>query len=190
MNNAILIFGFLIIMGAMGIVAIISHKKSKDLSSFFIAGRGSNWVLLVASLLATGISGAAFFGMVAYYFDLGVPIFWINAGIAWSYFILCSFVGPRLRRFGRVTISDYLAERFDSPSLRPVFSIIVSLWMIILLGTLYVQGGLLFSQMFGWSYATSTIITCVFVVVFTVFGGMVLILNTDLLSMVVLTLAL
>jgi len=190
LDNALIIIGFLLVLGIMGIVAVTSHLKSKDISAFFIASRGSGWYLITGSLLASGISGAAFFGMVAYYFDLGVPVFWINAGIAWSYFILCFFVGPRLRRFGKVTISDYLAERFDSPALRPVFSIIVSVWMIILLGTLYVQGGLLFSQMFGWDYATSSIITCIIVIIFTVFGGMVVVMNTDLLSMIVLTIAL
>ncbi|MEC5423275.1 hypothetical protein QGM71_07145 [Virgibacillus sp. C22-A2] len=190
MDNTLIIIGFSLVMIIMAIVAVISHLKSKDLSSFFIASRGSGWYLIVGSLLASGISGAAFFGMVAFYFDLGVPIFWINAGIAWSYFILCFFVGPRLRRFGKVTISDYLAERFDSPALRPVFSIIVSLWMVILLGTLYVQGGLLFSQMFGWDYATSSIFTCIIVIIFTVFGGMVVVMNTDLLAMAVLTVSL
>lgn len=190
LDNMLIVIGFSLVLGVMAVVAIISHMRSRDLSSFFIASRGSSWYLITGSLLASGISGAAFFGMVAYYFDFGIPVFWINAGIAWSYFILCFFVGPRLRRFGKVTISDYLAERFDSPALRPVFSIIVSVWMIILLGTLYVQGGLLFSQMFGWDYGTSSIVTCLLVIVFTVFGGMVVVMNTDLLSMVVLTVAL
>ncbi|WP_085506124.1 sodium:solute symporter family protein [Thalassobacillus devorans] len=190
MDNFLIIIGFSLVMVVMGFIAVISHLKSKDLSSFFVASRGSKWYLIVGSLLASGISGSAFFGMVAFYYDLGMPIFWINAGIAWSYFILCFFVGPRLRRFGKITISDYLAERFDSPALRPTFSIIVSLWMIILLGTLYVQGGLLFSQMFGWDYATSSIMTSVLVIVFTVFGGMVVVMNSDLLAMIVLTLAL
>ncbi|GAK03082.1 sodium/proline symporter [Geomicrobium sp. JCM 19037] len=117
--------------------------------------------------------------MMAWFYDFGAGTMWIPAGIAWSYFVLCFLVGPKLRRFGELTISDYLAARFDSPLLRPVFSIIVSVWMVILLGSLYVQGGLLFGEMFGFTYAQSTLMTAAIVVIFTVFGGMVIILKTD-----------
>src|SRR5699024_5375403 len=121
---------------------------------------------------------------------------WINVlldfviFIAWSYFILCFLIGPKLSRFGKLTISDYLAERFDSPLLSPVFSIIVTIWMIVLLGSLYVQGGIMLSSMFGLDYATSTIVVVGLVVVFTIFGGMVIVLNTDFIAMIILIIAL
>lgn len=190
MESLYLIMGIIVVLLIMAIVAVVSYKRSKDLSSFYVAKRGSRWHLLTGSLFASGVSGATFLGMMAQYYNDGAGILWINIGIAWSYFVLCFLIGPKLSRFGKLTISDYLAERFDSPILSPVFSVIVTIWMVVLLGSLYVQGGLLLSNMFGLDYATSTIVICALVVVFTIFGGMVIVLNTDFIGMIILIVAL
>src|SRR5699024_3795751 len=182
--------GVLTVLVIMVVVAFKSYMQSKSLTSFYVAKRGSKWYLLTGSLFASGVSGASFLGMMAQYYNDGAGILWINVGIAWSYFVLCFLIGSKLSRFGELTISDYLAERFDSPVLSPVFSVIVTIWMVVLLGSLYVQGGLLLSNMFGLDYATSTVIICALVVVFTIFGGMVIVLNTDFIGMIILIAAL
>src|SRR5699024_11627944 len=105
--------------------------------------RGSKWYLLTGSLFASGVSGASFLGMMAQYYNDGAGTLWINIGIAWSYFILCFLIGPKLSRFGKLTISDYLAERFDSPLLIPVFSIIVILLLFVLFGFFFLYVGFL-----------------------------------------------
>src|SRR5699024_8159021 len=168
MENYYLVFGVLTVLVIMVVVAFKSYMQSKSLTSFYVAKRGSKWYLLTGSLFASGVSGASFLGMMAQYYNDGAGTLWINIGIAWSYFILCFLIGPKLSRFGKLTISDYLAERFDSPLLSPVFSIIVAIWMIVLLGSLYVQGGIMLSSMFGLDYATSTIVVVGLVVVFTI----------------------
>jgi|SRR5690625_4848129 len=190
MENYYLVFGVLTVLVIMVVVAFKSYMQSKSLTSFYVAKRGSKWYLLTGSLFASGVSGASFLGMMAQYYNDGAGTLWINIGIAWSYFILCFLIGPKLSRFGKLTISDYLAERFDSPLLSPVFSIIVTIWMIVLLGSLYVQGGIMLSSMFGLDYATSTIVVVGLVVVFTIFGGMVIVLNTDFIAMIILIIAL
>lgn len=188
-NNIWVMLSFFFVIVIILIVAVAAHLKAKDVNSFYIAKREAKWYLIVGSLMASTISGAAFFGMQAYFYNLGASVFWILLGCAWAWFILCFFIGPKLRRFGQYTIPDYLAERFDSPNLRPVFSLMVSVWMIILLGTLYVQGGLLFANMFGWDYTTSIIVIGIIAIIFTVFGGMIAVLNTDFVSMFILFLA-
>lgn len=190
MESFYLILGIIVVLLVMAIVALVSFKRSKDLSSFYVAKRGSRWYLLTGSLFASGVSGATFLGMMAQYYNNGAGTLWINVGIAWSYFVLCFLIGPKLRRFGKITISDYLAERFESPILSPVFSVIVTIWMVVLLGSLYVQGGLLFSNMFGLNYTSSTFIICALVVVFTIFGGMVIVLNTDFIGTIIIIVAL
>lgn len=190
MEDLYLVMGIIVVLLIMAIVVVTSYKKSRDLSSFYVAKRGSKWYLLTGSLFASGVSGATFLGMMALYYNDGAGTIWINVGIAWSYFVLCFLIGPKLSRFGQLTISDYLAERFDSPILSPVFSVIVTIWMVVLLGSLYVQGGLLLSNMFGLDYVTSTIIICGLVVVFTIFGGMVIVLNTDFIGTIIIIVAL
>ncbi|AXF56749.1 sodium:solute symporter family protein [Salicibibacter kimchii] len=190
MDNIMIYIGVGFVFFIMIVSGIISYRQQTGLTSFYIAGRGSPWYLITGSLFASGVSGATFLGVMAWFYEFGAGTLWINVGIAWSYFILCFLIGPKLRRFAQLTVSDYLSERFDSPLLRPVFSIIVSVWMVILLGSLYVQGGLLFTELFGLSYVASTIVTVGIVVIFTVFGGMMIILNTDFVGMFILIAAL
>src|SRR5699024_9546448 len=71
-----------------------------------------------------------------------------------------------------------------------VLSIIVTILMIVLLGSLYVYVCIMLSSMFGLDYATSTIVVVGLVVVFTIFGGMVIVLNTDFIAMIILIIAL
>ncbi|WP_209121656.1 sodium:solute symporter [Alkalihalobacillus sp. BA299] len=187
MNNDIVVLtAFFAVIALVIAVSLIAYLKIKNANSFFLAERKAKWYLILGSLMASTISGAAFFGMQAYFYNLGASVFWILLGCSWGFFIMCFFVGPKLRRFGMFTIPEYLAERFDSPLLKPVFSLLVSIWMVILMGTLYVQGGLLFENMFGLNYATSIFLIGLITIVLTIFGGMVAVLNSDFIAMFIL----
>src|SRR5699024_9428825 len=62
--------------------------------------------------------------------------------------------------------------------------------MLVELASLYVQGAIMLSRRFGLVYATSTIVVVGLVVVFTIFGGMVIVLITDFIAMIILIIAL
>jgi len=175
--------GFFIVLAYLFYVAVVSYLRIKNTSGYYLANREAPAYLIVGSLMASTVSGGMFFGMVAYYYNLGAAVFWMNLGVAWSWIIICYFIGPKLRRFGQFTIPEYLAQRFDSPSLRVVFSIITTLWMVVLMGSVLVQGGLLFEYMYGVDYATAIVVIGVAVGLYTVFGGMFAVLKTDWISM-------
>ncbi|MBB6448591.1 Na+/proline symporter [Geomicrobium halophilum] len=121
MDAGLIYIGIGLVFLIMTVFGIYSYMKTKGLIFFYDAARAGCWYLITGSLFASGISGATFLGMVACFYDFGTGTMWIAVGIAWSYFILLFLIGPKLRRFGQLTVSDYLAERFDSPLLRPVF---------------------------------------------------------------------
>ncbi|QIN30188.1 sodium:solute symporter family transporter [Brevibacterium luteolum] len=131
-------------------IAWYSYTKTKDSADFIVAGRNMPWWLIAGSLLASSTSGATFFGMVSNYYREGFHTHWVILGIAASWVVTCFLIGPRLRRFGGYTIPEYLSKRFNSPLLRPTFAIITIAWMVILMSTVVVQGGLIFLAMWGW----------------------------------------
>jgi SSS family transporter len=186
--NVSALIAFFLVIALVVYVSIGATKKVKDTTSFFIAERKAPWYLILGSLMASTISGAAFLGMQASFYNTGASVFWILVGCSLGFFIMCFFIGPKLRRFGKFTIPEYLAERFDSPLLRPVFSLLVTIWMVILMGTLYVQGGLLFESMFGINYSTGILIIGAVTAILTVLGGMYAVLNSDFIAMFVLLL--
>ncbi|OLT44575.1 hypothetical protein BJF85_19865 [Saccharomonospora sp. CUA-673] len=131
------------------------YRKTGSSADFLVAGRAAPWWLIAGSLIASTVSGATFFGLISSYHRTGFSAHWIPLGVAFSWLVICFAVGPRLRRYGRFTIPEYFADRFSSPGLRVVFAAVTVIWMVFLLSTVLVQGGLLFGELWGWNYGTS-----------------------------------
>lgn len=166
-------------------IAWYSYTKTKDSVDFIVAGRNMPWWLIAGSLLASSTSGATFFGMVSNYYREGFHTHWVILGIAASWVVICFLIGPRLRRFGGYTIPEYLSKRFNSPLLRPTFAIITIAWMVILMSTVVVQGGLIFLAMWGWPYQLSVSIMLVILCVYTIAGGQTSVIYTDFAQLVI-----
>ncbi|MQA05466.1 MAG: sodium/solute symporter [Streptosporangiales bacterium] len=177
--NAVITGCIVVFALVIGFSAWHGYRKTRESADFFVAGRSAPWWLISGSLIASTVSGATFFGLISSYYRTGFSVHWIPLGVAFSWLVICFAVGPRLRRHGRFTIPEYLADRFNSPGLRVVFSAITVLWMVFLLATVLVQGGLLFGSLWGWSYGTSVVVITVVVILYTFFGGQKAVLYTD-----------
>ncbi|WP_199433790.1 sodium:solute symporter family protein [Qaidamihabitans albus] len=155
------------------------YRRTSGSADFFVAGRQAPWWLITGSLIASTVSGATFFGLISSYYRMGFSVHWIPLGVAFSWLVICFAVGPRLRRYGRFTIPEYFAGRFNSPGLRVVFAGVTVLWMVFLLATVLVQGGLLFGSLWNWNYGTSVVVITAVVILYTFFGGQKAVLYTD-----------
>lgn len=175
-----------VILGVLAVAAVViiwsgwhGYRKTDDSADYMVAGRGAPWWLITASLLAATVSGATFFGLISSYYREGFYTHWIPLGVASSWLIICFVIGPRLRRFGGYTIPEYLSKRFNSPALRPVFSAVTIFWLVFLLGTVVVQGGLLLETLWNIPYAVSVIVMTLIIAVYTFFGGQKAVMFTD-----------
>lgn len=165
------------------------YRKTNNSSDYLVAGRAAPWWLITGSLLAATVSGATFFGLISSYNRQGFYTHWIPLGVAFSWLVICFAVGPRLRRYGGFTIPEYLAERFNSPALRPAFSVVTVFWMVFLLGSVVVQGGLLFESLWDWPYAVSVVAITILIAAYTFIGGQKAVMYTDFVQMIVFLLA-
>lgn len=165
------------------------YRKTSDSTDYMVAGRKAPWWLITASLLAGTVSGATFFGLISSYYREGFYTHWIPLGVAASWLVICFVIGPRLRRFGGFTIPEYLSQRFNSPRLRPVFSAITVFWLVFLLGTVVVQGGLLLETMWEVPYGVSVVIITLIIAVYTYFGGQKAVMFTDFFQTIIFLLA-
>lgn len=161
------------------------YRRTKTAADYIVAGRSMPWWITAGSLLAASTSGASFFGMVGDYNRTGFYTHWVILGIAASWLVICFMVGPRLRRFGGFTIPEYLAKRFDSPLLRPVFALITVAWMVVLMATVVVQGGLIFYGLWGWPYELSVSLMLVVICLYTITGGQISVMYTDFVQLVI-----
>lgn len=118
----------LVFWGFVAVYLIVTFqlsKKTPTLDEFYTMNHGAGPWLIAGTYTATWISA---FGMVAVagvsysIAPLAGILMW---GAVIGYIITGFVIGPRLRRFGQVTLGDFFGDRFDSDFLRLLSALIV-----------------------------------------------------------------
>jgi sodium/proline symporter len=165
---AILVIGF-----------AFSSRANKSSNDYFLGGRGLGPWVAAMSAEASDMSGWLLMGLpgVAYWFGIADAA-WTAIGLALGTYINWLIVAKRLRRYSvaagnAITIPDYFSNRFKEKKkvLLLISSLIILIFFSVYVGSCFVTGGKLFSTLFGASYSSMMLITAVFVVIYTFFGG-------------------
>jgi sodium/pantothenate symporter len=186
------------VSGWLGIVAQRAVSKGSFLKGFFLGNRGLGvWAM---ALTATVQSGGTFMGVPSLIYSFGfVVALWIG-----SYMLVpltgFSFVGKRLahlsRRTEAVTIPDMFRNRFDSPAVGLVCSLFILFFLSFMLMAQFKAGAIVMKlawpgaaemtlaedaaiELDAQYYVGLTIFTVV-VVGYTLFGGFLASVWTDL----------
>jgi SSS family solute:Na+ symporter/sodium/pantothenate symporter len=114
----------LLLLGWLGFNA----RKEDTLRDFYLAGRGFGFVVLLLTLYATQYSGNSVFGVAGAAYRVGFS--WLIA-VHYMLAIIVFYLAyaPRLhslsRRNGYVTPVDFLTDRFNSPAIALIASIVM-----------------------------------------------------------------
>src|SRR5919107_2270115 len=92
------------------------HPKTEE--EFLAAGRSIGPWVGGAVLAATQISAGTFVGTLGRHYLTGVSWIWIWFGLWAGWVVSALYVAPKLRRFGGLTVADYLGKRFASEGAR------------------------------------------------------------------------
>ena len=188
------------VSGWLGVVAQRAVSKGSFLKGFFLGNRGLGvWAM---ALTATVQSGGTFMGVPSLIYSFGfIVALWIG-----SYMIVpltgFSFVGKRLahlsRRTGAVTVPDLFRGRFDSPTVGLICSLMILFFLTFMLIAQFKAGAIVMSLAWpGAAESTMTLaedagialdrqyyigltIFAVVVVGYTLFGGFLASVWTDL----------
>jgi SSS family solute:Na+ symporter/sodium/pantothenate symporter len=196
MTSLVIIIG---VSGWLGYAAQKAVSQGSFLKGFFLGNRGLGvWAM---ALTATVQSGGTFMGVPSLIYSFGfIVALWIG-----SYMLvpLCgfSFVGKRLahlsRRTQAVTIPDMFRNRFESPVLGFIASLVVLFFLMFMLMAQFKAGALLMKLAWpgnvglsltedikpgdiDWKYFTGLTVFTVVVVGYTLFGGFLGSVWTDL----------
>jgi len=123
---------YFILMLAIGAWA---SKKIKSTEDYLVAGRQLGFWVFVLLMIGTVCSGMSLLGVSGLGYKAGWPTIWEQIFVPLSIGICIIFFGVKLHNVaktqGYITVQDYLAHRFESPtalrSLSAVAGIIVSL---------------------------------------------------------------
>ncbi|WP_372884663.1 sodium:solute symporter family protein [Shimia sp.] len=153
-------------------IGIAIWARAGSTSEFYAAGRG---VHPITNGMATGadwMSAASFISMAGLIAFTGYDNSSFLMGWTGGYVLLALLLAPYLRKFGKFTVSEFIGDRFYSPTAR-----LVAVICLIVASTTYVIGqmtgvGVAFGRFLEVDNVTGLLIGAAVVFAYAVFGGM------------------
>jgi SSS family transporter len=130
-------------------VSVWGYRRATTEDEFLAAGRTIGPWVGGAVLAATQISAGTFVGTLGRHYLTGVSWIWIWFGVWTGWLLSAMFVAPKLRRFGALTVADYVGTRFGSESARTLAAALIIVCYSILLTAQFQAIGEIASAVFG-----------------------------------------
>jgi cation/acetate symporter len=153
-------------------IGIAIWARAGSTSEFYAAGRGVHPVTNGMATAADWMSAASFISMAGLIAFVGYDNSTYLMGWTGGYVLLALLLAPYLRKFGKFTVSEFIGDRFYSPTAR-----LVAVIALLIASITYVIGqmtgvGVAFGRFLEVSNETGLYIGAVVVFAYAVFGGM------------------
>ena len=152
-------------------VSLWGFRQSKTEEDFLAAGRTIGPWVGGAVLAATQISAGTFVGTLGRYYQTGVSWGWGWFGVWAGWVVSAVFVAPKLRKFGALTVADYVGTRFASEKARTLAAALIIVCYSILLTAQFQAIGEISSAVFGVSPRTAMALLLASTGFYTALGG-------------------
>ena len=148
------------------LVTFYLGKKMPSLGDFYNMNQGAGPILIAGTYSATWISAFGMIGVAGTSYSIAPLAGILMWGAMVGYVITGFWIGPRLRRFGQVTLGDFFGDRFDSDTLRLISSIIVIVGLATYFVTQTMGSAIVTNMIFGVDYNVMVVImTIIFVII-------------------------
>ncbi|SLN37563.1 Cation/acetate symporter ActP [Roseivivax jejudonensis] len=170
-------------------IGIAIWARAGSTSEFYAAGRGVHPVTNGMATAADWMSAASFISMAGLIAFTGYDNSTYLMGWTGGYVLLALLLAPYLRKFGKYTVSEFIGDRFYSPTAR-----LVAVICLIVASVTYVIGqmtgvGVAFGRFLEVDSTTGLLLGAVIVFAYAVFGGMKGVTYTQVAQYVVLIFA-
>jgi len=173
----------------VGIGVWASRRSLSSADDYWVAGRNvGTWVNAMA-IMASLASGGSIIGVMGLAYAQGIPAtLALFAGAVVGFPLASVLVAKPLRRFGRFTITDFLADRYPHRVVRLLVPTLIVLSFTVYIVAQMKAAGITAQVLLGIPYETAlTLATLVFVLYVSV-GGMLAVTWTDLVQGVLMVL--
>lgn len=175
---------FLVYLVIVLIIGLWTYRLNSGMADFAIGGRRLGTVITAVSAKAADSSSWVFFGLPGAFYVSGMSNVWMIIGLTLGFYLSWKLLAGRLRDYSErgfdwrrdepgesVTLPGFFANRFHSDVLRSTSAIFIIIFYVIYLGSAFIATGVIFSQVFGTSVTTGTIVGAVSVMVYSTLGG-------------------
>ena len=192
----------MVLVSLVGVMAIgiWSYGRTRSSRDFFIAGQGLGMWPVAMATMATAFSGFVFLGGPGLTYQMGVASFAIVLPVGFTAGLLCWTVARRLRLLAEareiLTIPDVIACRFRDRLTTGLTIVAVLIGTIGYLGAQFLALAILLETLFNtreslgpWSLPVTLTVGATIVVLYSVLGGMIAGVYTDVVQGVLMLLA-
>jgi SSS family transporter len=152
-------------------ISIWSYFRTGDEVDFLAAGRTIGPFVGGAVLAATQISAGTFVGTIGRHYLAGVSWWYVWFGVWAGWLVSAFWVAPKLRRFGALTVPDYVSTRFASKTAGAIAGTLIVVSYTIYLVAQFQAGGEIARTVFGMRPLTAMLIIVASTAIYTVLGG-------------------
>ncbi len=179
---------FLVIFG----IGVYGYLKTEDEDDFLVANREIGPAVGAATLSATQMSAGTFVGTLGVHYLTGVSFVYIWIGLWMGWLVSLVFVAPQMRRFGEITVPDFIAVRFGDDGaggdrMRAFSAVLIVVAYTVYISAQYTGAGLIFQSIFGVSTVVGMGIMVAIVIAYTAFGGMRASALSDFVQIIIMT---
>lgn len=181
---------YLILCIAVGIWAL---KRTESSSDFFMAGRSLGVFLTAFAVFSSTMSGFGFVGGPGLVYSMGTSSFWIICSGSLGYLMAFTVLSKRIRLLGElrdcVSLPDVVGARYNSTSVQAWISVAIILGVLGYLATQILAMAIVLRDIlnqagfFGeFSLEMCMVLSCAVLVFYSVTGGIVASVYTDLIQ--------
>lgn len=178
------VIGYLLLLMGISIYMSFSIRSQDD---FMVAGRSVPTWKLVGTLLCTWIGSGSLLAGAGLAARVGLSELWMAAG-AWTGIILVYFLAARVRQISQYTVPDILELRYNHWA-RILGTVVIVIAYTTIVGYQFRGGGFVLELVADIPEWQGVLLTAGFIILFTVFAGMLSIVSVDIINGAVITVA-
>ncbi len=185
-----IVLAYLVITLLVGL--LFRGAVSRDRVQFYLAGRNLSGLLLFFTMAATNFSAFTIFGLSGAGYRIGYAFYPIMAFGTGFMALLFWVIGRPIRRLsherGYITPSDFVGDRYRSPALKRLFTLVLILLTLPYISIQAVAAGRSLQFLLGLPYFSGALLVTGFVILYVSLGGMYSVAWTDVIQAVMMVL--
>ena len=188
LDHAVLIGYFALIL-VVSLYLILKEKRSStsDASSdYFLGGKNLSWFVIGASLFASNIGSEHLVGLAGAGASGDFPAAQFEILAAFMLLLLGWLFVPLYLRSGVFTMPQFLERRYGAWARNYLTWVSILGYVITKIALTITAGGIIFTTLMGIDFWTGAIIVVVATGIYTIFGGLKVVVYTDMIQMFIL----
>jgi len=166
--------------------AWVGRKHVESVDDYLVAGRRMGGIVIALSFYATFMSTNTFIGAAGRSWEHGFS--WCVSGIVLtalaclSWFVVAPRFVPLTRKYGSLTVADFLGTHYGSQRVRQAAAVIVALSSLLYLVAIYSGAATALAQVLALRYNWCILAVMIIVTAYTLVGGFESVVLTDALQ--------